>query len=275
MRLFLVMLAAIPVAGGSWTPRALAQYARLRAGRAQGEPVVWRGRGTLSNTVTGAHIAEVESLERVERTDAIAPSVGFSSERVLVYRDANGTRLTRFGRRLVPTLRYRHNVLLGLVDGQLLLSAVAPDGRKVASGWDSGSGPYRAGPLRGSAFGIALRPLPRDGAAKAAAPPPPPRRAVRGTRRSHGGHGAPRVADAPAGSGAARESYTLRAPRAPGCRCSLSYTRTGRCPSWYGAGLCTLELECDGCREARPPWWRRLLGGRATPPWDEVDDEGR
>ena len=98
------LLAASGAAGGRWTARALAGYARARAGRGD-EPLVWHGRGTLQNAVTGRHIADVESLERATR---LAPAAGdapgcrYRSERVLVYRYENGTRLRRFSQGQAP-----------------------------------------------------------------------------------------------------------------------------------------------------------------------------
>jgi len=246
-----LVVVTLSVLASSAAATSVSQYAQARAGRGARE---WRGRGVLTNTLTGNHIADLSLLERCSR---LPDSGGFVSERVLVYRDGNGTRLAKYSGRKVPALRYVHKISLELADGGLLLKALDGDGRPVASAHGLGRGPMRAGLRRG--FELFVRPLPRD----AASPAPLPRKpTLPGTARSNA-----RTA-VPGGGGPTREEYTILEPGCPGGSCSLHYRRTGRCPSWYGAGLCTLEVNA----RTEPPlvrWWRRRVRGRDECSWDE------
>uniref|UniRef100_A0A7S2IDU2 Uncharacterized protein n=1 Tax=Haptolina brevifila TaxID=156173 RepID=A0A7S2IDU2_9EUKA len=203
----------------------------------------------MVNTVTGMHIADVATVERCE------PSLSdsFFSERVLVYRDEDGQCLTRFRGRQVRPLRYAHNVSLVIADGGLLLQAQGPGGAAVASGWGGGRGQHRIGMRR--AFELSVRPMARD-----AAPANPPKPAVAGAARA-----AVRGA-----GGTTREEYRLIEPLLPGRPCSLQYRRTGRCPSWYGAGVCTLEIRAQA-EPAQSAWWtpwHRRRQARVDKDWD-------
>ena len=112
-------------------------------------------------------------------TNGGADATAFGSERVLVFRGADGTRPC-------GPLCYAHNVSHELTaDGHVLLRARrAADGAVVASGWGAGRGPRRMGLRR--AYELAVRPVSRD-AAGGAAPPAAeqpvgwPRTAARGT----------------------------------------------------------------------------------------------
>ena len=257
MSLLLRLLFSLTVASsdaGPWSRRSLSRYVRARSGTGS-EPLVWRGRGALTNTITGVHIADVALLERCNATSPSHESDGasFSSERVLVYQTENGTVLSRYGRRNVPALRYVHHIALKLDQGRLQLLASNAQGSPVASAWGVGRGPIRVG-LRG-AFEVAVRPAQKDAALSAPPPPPPPP------------VGSPRTAVRHSG-GAEREEYTLIEPGCPGGTCSLRYRRTGRCPSWYGGGLCTLEVEARS-EARRTRWWHRLLG-RPAHDWDAL-----
>lgn len=220
-------------ADGPWTSRQLSRYIRLRAGPTpQGR--VWRGQGVLTNTLSGRRIAIAESLERCTAVGECE----LGTDRVIVYRDGNGTRLTR-------PLRYAHNVTMELQDGGHLLlratkqDAVAADGlhgrtttRSVlASAWAAGRGMTLHGMLRRARFEISARPVKDDAAADEG---PPREEPVGGWPR------AARQRDL----GITREEYRLTEPGAPGRPCSMTYKRTGRCPHWVGGGVCTLELEC-------------------------------
>lgn len=236
---------------GPWSRRSLRDYVKLRAGGSSGERI-WRSRGVLSNTMTGARISSVESLERC-RNVGDDEELGYCSERVLVYRDGNGTRLAK-------PLRYSHKVSMELRDGNLLLRAQPGDSSSsssgadsssssssgsaapvVASGWGVGRGPTRAGPLC-RAFELSIRPKKAD----AAGDEEPP--------TSDMPAGWPRAANR--GSvGTTREEYRLVEPARPGGSCSLTYKRTGKCPHWYGGGVCTLELEAT-CEPAARRWWQ-------------------
>ena len=212
---------------GPWTKRSISHFIRLRTG-ASG--TIWRARGTLSNTLNGAHIAEVEALER---SYGSKEENGFVTQRVVVYRDANGTRLA-------APLKYEHKISAELHDGRLLLQAMS-DEAVVASGWGVGRGPTRRGPLC-RVYELSIRPVKGDGARSeeppdSASPPGWPRTANRGALRS------------------TREEYKLLAPSRPGGPCCLSYKRTGACPHWYGGGVCTLELEATTA--PKDAWWRR------------------
>ena len=242
-----LLLAALALAdaretpSGPWTPRSLASYAKARSG-------TWRGRGRLTNTLTGARIAEVDYLEETTAAAGSAATdadAAFGSRRVLVYRTADGEQLAQ-------PLDYAHNVTVRLSDGNLLLRAGAPDGSSVvASGWGVGRGPLRVGLRR--VYELSVRPVAKDAASDTPAP----------------------VAEAPAGwprtaqrnaLGTTREEYRLLGALRPGGRRTLVYKRTGRCPTWYGAGVCTLEVEA--AVERRPAWRPRFLRPRRR-----ADDE--
>jgi hypothetical protein len=62
-----------------------------------------------------------------------------------------------------------------------------------------------------------------------------------------------------------REEYRLRGR-------AYSYKRTGRCPTWYGAGVCTLELDVRAERRPLPRPWRRLQRGAAPPRGGEAEE---
>lgn len=210
--------------GGIWTRRSLARYARARHG-------AWRGRGRLTNTLSGTRIADVDYVEEtVVSEDADSDCVAIGSRRELVFSAADG-------QALAPPLRYAHNVSMKIAEnGHLFLRAGAPDGSSaVASGWGVGRGPSRRGLRR--CYEISVRPLARDAAADTAAP------------ASEAPDGWPRTANRGA-LGVTREDYTLLGALRPGGRRALIYRRTGRCPSWYGAGVCTLEVEA--CTEPPP-----------------------
>ena len=66
-----------------------------------------------------------------------------------------------------------------------------------------------------------------------------------------------------------REEYRMREAGPMGLQSSLSYRRTGRCPSWYGPGTCTLEMYSR--RQWSWAFWRR----RSEPPacWRRCVDE--
>lgn len=236
----LLVLAGLAVAAttsveqrGPWTRRSLARYVDARRG-------VWLGGGRLTNTLTGVRLADVAFLERVTMC---RDGAGFGSERVLVYRAGDGTRPC-------DPLRYMHNISVQLVNGNVLLCARQPaaGGAVVASGWGVGRGPRSPG-LRKD-FELSVRPVKQDAAAGGA---PPPLAEPQGW---------PRTAAAARGAlGVTREEYRLRGN-------TLRYTRTGRCPTWYGAGVCTLEVEA---RAQRPPlrrFWRR--GAKAVLEADEA-----
>jgi hypothetical protein len=234
----LLLLAAAATADqGPWTARSLGSYVRARAGSRDRGALLWRGHGSLSNTLTGARIAEVEVIERCMQLPTTG-GAGFVSERVLVYRNENGTRLAR-------PLHYAHNVSIQLNEGNLLLRAVGADESVAASGWGVGRGPVRAGWLR-RAFEISVRPAKADAAVTEPVP------------ATASPSGWPRTAD---GSRlrTTREEYRLVESRRPGGACTMKYKRTGRCPTWYGQGVCTLEL-C-ACAERTTPWWRSWWRG--------------
>lgn len=260
--LSLVLLLTGAAADGPWNSRRLSRYVRLRSGGPSRSPDkegrVWRGRGHLSNTLSGRPIAVVESLER-------CTAIGdceIETDRVLVYRDGNGTRLA-------APLRYAHNVTMQLNgDGHLLLRTMkeasgggasdttgdgaAPARSVVASAWAAGRGISYQGVLRRALFRLSVRPV-KDDAASAEGPP-----------REDTPANWPRAANT-RDFGVTREEYSFAEPSLPGQPCTMTYKRTGRCPHWVGGGVCTLELECTtGDVEAAEaggggerPWWRR------------------
>ena len=245
--LFQVVLMVISSAAEPrWTPRSIERYRRARSG-------VWHGSGTLHNTLSGALIARVELTESVEPQKQAAPldaepgsaSESYRSDRLLVYRQSNGTLLSRYGRRLVPQVRYSHAVTLSLSDEpsgkrslrSLFLRASVPGGDDVASSWVSGAGPTRHG--LSNAFELLTRPIAAKRSRGTTALPK-----LKSSPPSSTGLGSaattPRVYQPAAVLGAARDEYLLVTPplRPPW----LVYRRTGRCPSWCGAGVCTLEV---------------------------------
>jgi hypothetical protein len=235
-------IAAERGASGPWTPRTLERYARARNG-------LWRGRGHLINTLTGARIAEVDYLEDVLPGSGTKSDAKFGSRRVLVYKAADGTRLGE-------AVRYDHNVSVELSDGNLMMRAAGPSGDVVASGWGVGRGPLRTGLRR--TYEVSVRPIAKNAAADAPVPTEEPT-------------GWPRTANRGA-LGTTREEYKLLDALRPGGRRALVYKRTGRCPTWYGAGVCTLEVEAS----AEPPprrWLRRLRSAPAPPPPPPDADE--
>lgn len=242
MHVFAALLLPSMAAGAtSWA----SLYAHARAGRKSRE---WYGRGSLINTVTGQHIADVSLLERCSRALQSSDKAGFVSERVLVYCAADGARLSEYKGRKVPVLRYVHNVSLQSHDGGLMLRAIGGDGQPIASAHGVGRGPIRIGLRTG--FELSVRPAKRDAAA---VKPPQPRPMLPGTAR----------AAVPSTGGPTREEYKLIEPVCPGGSCTLHYRRTGRCPSWYGGGLCTLEVNARST-PVWARWWRRVRAGDAS-----------
>ena len=232
-----LLLPSMAAGATSWA----SLYARARAGRKSRE---WYGRGSLINTVTGQHIADVSLLERCSRALQSSDKAGFVSERVLVYCATDGAPLSEYKGRKVPVLRYVHNVSLQSHDGGLMLRAIGGDGQPVASAHGVGRGPIRVGFRTG--FELSVRPAKRDAYA---VKPPQPRPMLPGTAR----------AAVPSTGGPTREEYKLIEPVCPGGSCTLTYRRTGRCPSWYGGGLCTLEVNARST-PVWARWWRRARG---------------
>lgn len=286
----LVCLLGTPSPGGAdpkWSRRSLERYRHARAG-------LWHGAGTLHNTLNGALLADVELTESVE-VRAVAEDDGgsYRSERVLVYRHSNGTLLTSVGRRSVPPVRYSHVVTLGLAgepNGRrglrsLFLRAVTPSGNEVATAWAGGAGPTRR--VLSSVFELSVRPVAakrrrrwgdgrsvkqqgrltdpaKDGGSIPSTPPSRDRPTV----------ATPPVYEPAAVMGATREEYVLIAPALRLRPPRMVYRRTGRCPSWCGAGVCTLEVQLQKQRPrgavvrafgrafdamaGKPgPWWQR------------------
>ena len=232
MTTFVFLLASAAVAerrspSGPWSPRSLSCYVRARSG-------LWRGSGRLINTLTGARIAHVEFLEEVTPPGTSRAEDAFGSRRALVYKAADGSLLG-------DVVRYDHNVSIELADGNLLLRAAGPGGDPVASGWGVGRGPLRVG-LRRS-YEVSVRPLAKGAAADTPVPAAEPQ-------------GWPRTAKRDA-LGTTREDYQLLDAVRPGGRRGLLYKRTGRCPTWYGAGVCTLEVEASAAQPQRLRFWRR------------------
>lgn len=234
-----------------WSQRSLSRYLRARAGADERQ---WQGQGSLINTVTGETIAEVLALERCARSAATSSErAAFESERILLYCEANGTRLSRYRGRAVPILRYTHNVSYELSAGSLLLRARNAGGSVIASAHGLGRGPVRTGLRR--AYELALRAVPLDSAAE--------------TLPSVPTAGVPQAA-APRTAGTIREEYRLVEPLCPGGACSLDYRRTGKCPHWYGVGLCTLEIKARS-EPAWARWWRRARR-RPSLSWEQRAD---
>lgn len=229
-----LVLALDPAAGaatsqGPWTPASLSRYVSARAGAGKQSFRIWRGHGSLKNTLTGARIADVDFIERCERLqdDDNIKDDTYRSERVLVYRN-NRTMVSR-------PLRYIHNVSIAVTNGNLLLRAMGAGNKAIASGWGIGRGLVRTGPFR-SHFEISVRPAKGDTAASTQAP-----------ERTEP-TGWPRAANTRS-IGALREEYRLEEPpRGLGAllqgvrRPCFKYKRTGQCPHWYGPGVCTLEV---------------------------------
>lgn len=239
-----------------WTQATLDRYQRARAG-------VWHGKGSLYNTLSGAHLADVELVELVRPAESPAEEdevaqkaagpgaadavTSLTSERLLLYRDSNGTLLTSVGRERVWPLRYSHRVVLSAHEGSLLLRARARGGRQIASAWASETSPVRR-PFS-TVFTLSVRPLRGRGKDGASPPPAPPTRKWATGAHRRGTDGAPPVA-APV-LGPTREEYRVVAPALPLRAATLRYRRVGRCPSWCGAGVCTLEVDMTRQRERR------------------------
>lgn len=263
LRLLSLALVAAPCTadGGPWTLSSLSSYVRARAGGHEGGSRIWQGSGVLTNTITGVRIADVGMVERCERSSGeCAPgTAGYASERILVYRDENGTVLARYGKRRVPVLHYKHDVLMELSNGDIALRATDADGRTIAGGWGDGPGPRRTR-LLGRTYELFVRPRKGGSATDDHAKPPPP-----------SAPGMARTASSKALT-ATREEYRLKEPLCLGGECSLEYRRTGRCPSWYGAGLCTLEVHS---RVVAPRRWARpwLAFGRKRGTHDGDEEE--
>ena len=240
--LFLCILALAHVNAGSWTQRSLARFQRARCNGDR--DTCWHGRGTLRNTVSGERIIDVEGVELARPLKA--KGTGYSSSRVLLYRHENGTLLTSFSKRKVQPLRYEHHVRMALEEGRLRLVASEPSGREVASVLADGLGPRSAG-LFGHAFDLFLR-----------VPASQPKLASQ-----------PRSARKKVPPINCREDYQLteRGPLDLGA--TLVYRRTGRCPTWYGPGTCTLELHSRRRRQRSWSFWKR------EPPaiWQQCQDE--
>ena len=235
----LAAILAQQASANTWTQRALGRYHRARCGGDR--ETCWHGKGTLQNTMSGHHIADVESVE-LTRSLKGKRKTAYSTERLVLYRHPNGTLLTSFGKRPVPPLRYKHHVGMTVEEGKVRLAASEPDGREVASATADGTAPRRYG-LLGRAYELYVR-----------VPMLQSERAKRNKKKPAIG---------------CREEYHLTERGPFGLRSTLFYRRTGRCPSWYGqpGGTCTLELH------ARPQrmwaFWKR---GRAAV-WQQCQDE--
>ena len=103
----LAAILAQQASANTWTQRDLGRYHRARCGGDR--ETCWHGKGTLQNTMSGHHIADVESVE-LTRSLKGKRKTAYSTERLVLYRHPNGTLLTSFGKRPVPPLRYKHHV---------------------------------------------------------------------------------------------------------------------------------------------------------------------
>jgi hypothetical protein len=197
----------------------------------------------LRNTVSGERIIDVEGVELARPLKA--KGTGYSSSRLLLYRHENGTLLTSFSKRKVQPLMYKHHIRLMLEEGRLRLVASEPSGREVASVLDDGAGPRHAG-LLGHAFDLFLR-----------VPASQPKSASQSRVRKK----VPPIN--------CREEYQLIEQGPLGLRATLVYRRTGRCPTWYGPGTCTLELHSRRCLKRPWAFWKR-----ETPAiWQQCQDK--
>ena len=199
--------------------------------------------------MSGEYVADVESVELAHAEEvANAEYSAFKSQRVLIYRARNGTKLSFSGKRPVQPLVYKHSVQMGIGDGsRLRLRAIDADGRERASAWADGAGSRRVG-LWGHAYELIVRvPL--------SAPKPDTKR-----RRSKS-----------VATGSCEE-YWLRDLGPVGMCSALWYRRTGRCPTWYGPGTCTLELHARRhwslafWKQGPPACWRRCEAEVSTTP---------
>ena len=248
--LLLCLVAFAHVDAGSWTKRSLARFQRARCNGDR--ETYWHGTGTLRNTVSGERIIGVEGVELARPLNQ-AKGPAYSSSKVLLYRHDNGTLLTSFsvgkgarGRKVRP-LRYEHHVRMALEEGRLRLVASEPSGREVASVLADGLGPRRAG-LLGHAYDLFLR-VP---ASQQKPNPDQPRSARKKVPPIN-----------------CREEYQLTERGPFGLGSTLVYRRTGRCPSWYGPGTCTLELHSRRRRQRSWAFWKQ------EPPaiWQACQDE--
>ena len=241
----LVVALAVHARAAPWSARTVVQYQRERAGRL---PTLWHGGGCLRNTLTGERIAHVECAELVRADPRAADGAAYRSERVILYRSDNGTLLTRSAaQRPVPALRYAHGVELSSHGDQVVLRASDGAGREVARATASRAQTRRVGFLGLSrVYELELRLAPNK-------PPkarPPRTRASGGARQKASPRArasSTRVEDVPvppipAAAGSTREEYVLASSPWPWRRRTLTYRRTGKCPTWCGNGVCTLEL---------------------------------
>ncbi|KAL3904082.1 MAG: hypothetical protein SGPRY_011419 [Prymnesium sp.] len=186
----------------------------------------------------------------------------YRSERLLVYRDEEGSLLTRYNRRAVPPVRYSHDVALSIAkpDEALPLPAEKPvlslvafttSGKEVARAYDYGPGPSRRG--LSPAFELSLRPTGREKERSRYAREQRKRAPQREVRAVH-----PRARRAffgampspepsyrlpTAGSGITREMYLLVGSPLRWGPPQLFYSRTGRGASWCSSLLCTLDVD--------------------------------
>ena len=243
------MLALPAVVAAPWDAASLARFVKMRT---QGEDATWVGQGTLTNAINGQLIAHVKLLERCSFDHTNKNR--FYSEKVLVYLHDNGTPMKYFGRKSVPVLRFCHQVSLQLQGSQLaMLAADKGTNRQVANGVTTGSGPRCN--LLGNYYELFIRPA-KGGQERRR----PMDAHLRYQARGESGAQTPRAV-----SGTTREMYRFSEPRLLGRQCNCVYQRTGRCPSWYGAGLCTLEVHSQATRRILPSW---------TKPWlKKLDDD--
>mmetsp|Transcript_52019 Transcript_52019/g.167759 ORF Transcript_52019/g.167759 Transcript_52019/m.167759 type:complete len:285 (-) Transcript_52019:74-928(-) len=260
-----------------WSPAAISDYVRERAGGPRaGGGVFWVGEGTLRRA-SGRRIAALDCVESAERecsdgeAGPEAPGGAFSVRRLIVYRDpsGNGTLLhVPDGRaqKPVPPLEYTHVVRIGASSAspEPAVSAARADGSEVATG-------------RTLRSGLRQRPLSRVFTLDVQAEAPRRGRGSRSKAEAIGRSGDAAAALLTGSSGAGVpgtiEEYELRVPRWPGSSPLLGrellYRRTGPCPSWCGAGVCTTELRLRRCR---PPLAKRTLARLLR---DCLDTDGR
>jgi len=224
--LILIFLAKT-MAASSWDARTLKRYKSLRAGRASTQPATWYGTGTLHSTLSGDVIASVECFEKSQPLAADDGACTFKVERLFVYRAVNGSLLTAFKTRPVSPLRFEHQISMTEKAGGIELQAVSADGAQVASGFAAAE-TERSG-FFGRAFRLRVRVAPPNGK----------------SQRPQGTPGA-----SPAAKGSTREEYHLVTHWCPWLQPQMVYRRIGRCPSWCGSSVCTLELQSE--RSPRP-----------------------
>ena len=238
-------------ADSGWTPSRISQYITLRAGRRPGAERIWRGSGSLTNFITGEHIAQVEVLERCCLLRRNPEGGGeFISDRVMIYHDADGDRLAQYGGRTVPTIRYQHHVCFALgSNGTLLVQAKGLNGKPIASACSAVQAVRRIGIRR--RFELSLRPV--AGGHKTIEELPT---MVPGTSTI-----------ARSKASVTREEYCALGPVLPSGEGSYRYRRCGRSPSWYGSGMCALDL--DFRTESFWSRFRHCLQREANN-WDDV-----